>query len=131
MERVTGIGGIFIKAHDPEALRAWYQRHLGVPVTEWGGAVFRWHTPEKPEPDGMTVWSIMPMSSGYFAPSTATFMINYRVRDVRALIAVLREEGCQVDERIDESEHGIFGWVMDPEGNRVELWQPPAGGTPD
>ncbi|MFO1494307.1 MAG: VOC family protein [Lysobacterales bacterium] len=125
MERVTGIGGIFIKARDPEALRAWYQRHLGVPVGEWGGAVFSWHTPEGPTVDGMTVWSIMPMSSNYFAPSSAPFMVNYRVRDLRALVALLRAEGCEVDERIEESEQGVFGWVMDPEGNRVELWQPP------
>ena len=125
MERVTGIGGIFIKARDPEALRAWYQRHLGVPVGEWGGAVFSWHTPEGPTVDGMTVWSIMQMSSNYFAPSSAPFMVNYRVRDLRALVALLRAEGCEVDERIEESEQGVFGWVMDPEGNRVELWQPP------
>lgn len=125
MERVTGIGGIFIKARDPEALRAWYQRHLGVPVGDWGGAVFSWHTPEGPTVDGMTVWSIMPMSSNYFAPSSAPFMVNYRVRDLRALVALLRAEGCEVDERIEESEQGVFGWVMDPEGNRVELWQPP------
>lgn len=125
MERVTGIGGIFIKARDPEALCAWYRRHLGVPVGEWGGAVFPWHTPEGPTADGMTVWSVMPMSSNYFAPSTAPFMVNYRVRDLRALVALLRAEGCEVDERIEESEQGVFGWVMDPEGNRVELWQPP------
>ena len=127
MTRVTGIGGIFIKAKDPEALRAWYQRHLGIDVQSWGGTAFPWHTPERPNPDGATVWSVMPESSDYFAPSTAPFMVNYRVDDLHALLAVLREEGCVVDQKTDESEFGKFGWVMDPEGNKIELWEPPPG----
>jgi predicted enzyme related to lactoylglutathione lyase len=127
MKRVTGIGGIFFKARDPEALRAWYQRHLGIPVESWGGTAFRWNAPENPTGVGTTVWSIFKESTEYLAPSKSSFMINYRVADVRALVAVLREEGCAVDEKIDESEYGIFGWVVDPEGNKVELWQPPAG----
>lgn len=125
MDRVVGIGGVFIKARDPEALRAWYQRHLGFPLETWGGAVFRWQTPERPEPDGATVWSLFDADTTYFAPSSAPFMINYRVADLDALLAVLREEGCDVDERTEVSEQGSFGWVMDPEGNRVELWEPP------
>jgi predicted enzyme related to lactoylglutathione lyase len=125
MKRVTGIGGIFFKARDPEALRAWYRRHLGLDVQDWGGVTFRWHDPEAPEPDGVTVWSIMPASSDTFAPSSAPFMINYRVTDLVAVLDILRSEGCAVDERTEESEFGKFGWVMDPEGNRIELWQPP------
>jgi predicted enzyme related to lactoylglutathione lyase len=127
MTRVTGIGGIFIKARDPEALRAWYHRHLGIPVEEWGGTAFRWQTPEAPNPDGTTVWSIMPDSSNYFAPSQARFMVNYRVENLAALLEALRAEGCDVDPKTDESEFGKFGWVMDPEGNKLELWEPPAG----
>ena len=121
MQRVTGIGGIFFKAKDPKALRAWYQQHLGVDVQEWGGAAFEWTTP------GMTVWSINSDDSEYFAPSTAPFMINYRVADLAAVLEALRSEGCNVVEKTDESEFGKFGWVIDPEGNKVELWQPPAG----
>lgn len=128
MKRVTGIGGIFIKAQDPKALTAWYQKHLGIDVEVWGGAVFRWHTPERPEPDGATVWNLFPASSNYFAPSTAPFMVNYRVADLKALLVELRKEGCNVlDKSGEDSEYGKFGWVIDPEGNKVELWEPPAG----
>lgn len=127
MKRVTGIGGIFIKAKDPEALRAWYRDRLGLEVQDWGGAAFQWHTPGEPNPDGVTIWNLFPADSDYFAPSRAPFMVNYRVADLHALLQALREEGCEVDSKVDESEFGKFGWVMDPEGNRVELWEPPAG----
>lgn len=130
MSRVVGIGGIFLKARDPDALRAWYRDHLGLDVQPWGGVSFPWHTPERPALDGVTVWSVFPDSSTYFAPSTAPFMVNYRVEDLHAVLAALRAEGCDVDPKVDESEYGKFGWVMDPEGNRVELWEPPAGPTP-
>ena len=127
MKRVTGIGGIFFLAKDPTALRAWYQRHLGIDVQAWGGAAFDW-TDDRGQPvAGTTAWSIGAADSDAFAPSAAPFMVNYRVADLRALVAALRAEGCQVLDRIDESEYGIFGWVIDPEGNKVELWQPPAG----
>ncbi|HEX4896087.1 MAG TPA: VOC family protein [Solimonas sp.] len=125
MKRVTGIGGIFFKARDPVALRAWYQAHLGIDVQAWGGAAFRWVDDAGAPVGGTTVWSIG--DGAYFAPSQAPFMVNYRVDDLHALLAVLRREGCQVLDKIDESEYGKFGWVMDPEGNKVELWQPPAG----
>lgn len=122
MQRVTGIGGIFFKARDPVALRAWYQRHLGVNVLDWGGAVFDWG----PQ-GGSTVWSIGDLANDYYAPSTAPFMINYRVADLHGLLAALRAEGCTVLDKVDESEFGKFGWVMDPENNKVELWEPPPG----
>ena len=127
MKRVTGIGGVFLKAKDATKLREWYQKHLGIEIDAWGGTAFRWRNPDNPQGDGTTVWSIFEDSSTYFAPSTAGFMINYRVDDLHALLAVLRAEGCQVDEKVEESEYGKFGWVMDPEGNRIELWQAPAG----
>jgi predicted enzyme related to lactoylglutathione lyase len=130
VKRVTGIGGIFIKAKDPDALRNWYRKHLGIDVEDWGGVSFRWHEPGRPNPDGSTVWSVMPESSDYFAPSKAPFMVNYRVDDLHALLETLRAEGCDVDDKADESEFGKFGWVMDPEGNRVELWEPPPGPLP-
>ncbi|MBK7294446.1 MAG: VOC family protein [Holophagaceae bacterium] len=125
MKRVVGIGGVFIKARDPEALRAWYQRHLGIDVQDWGGTAFPWN-----KPDGVTVWSIFPDTSEYFAPSRAAFMVNYMVEDLHAVLAALRAEGCDVDPKVEASEFGAFGWVMDPEGNRVELWQPPAAPLP-
>ena len=127
MKRVTGIGGIFFKARDPVALRAWYQRHLGIDVLPWGGAVFAWvDEAGKPTP-GMTVWSIGEATTDHYAPSQSSFMINYRVQDLAALLKALREEGCNVLDKTDDSEYGKFGWVMDPEGNKVELWQPPTG----
>ncbi len=125
MTRVTGIGGIFIKAKDPAVMQAWYRKHLGIDVQDWGGTTFRWNEPATP--DGVTIWSIFPATSKYFDPSPAPFMVNYRVADLAALLTTLRAEGCVVDERLEESEHGKFGWVMDPEGNRIELWEPPPG----
>ncbi len=127
MKRVTGIGGIFFKARDPEALRAWYRTHLGLEIESWGGMSFRWHKPEKPELEGTTAWTIFPETTDYFAPSTAPFMVNYRVAELEPLLEALRAEGCKVDDRMDASEFGKFGWVMDPEGNRIELWEPPPG----
>ena len=127
MKRVTGIGGIFFKAQDAPALQAWYKKHLGVDVQDWGGAAFTWADADGKPVGGTTVWSIAPATSKQFAPSAATFMVNYRVEDLHALVKVLRDEGCNVLEKIDDSEYGKFGWVIDPEGNKVELWQPPAG----
>ena len=127
MRRVTGIGGIFFKARDPKALGEWYRKHLGVPVEDWGGVSFDWVTPENPAGVGSTVWSPFKDDTTYFAPSTQPFMVNYRVVDLDALLAALREEGCAVDEKVQDGEYGKFGWVMDPEGNRIELWQPPEG----
>lgn len=125
MKRVTGIGGIFFTAKDPEALRAWYQRHLGIDVQAWGGTAFRW-TDETGSPSGgTTVWSISAAGDSTFAPSAAPFMINYRVANLAQLLEELRREGCQVLEKSDASEFGKFGWVIDPEGNKVELWEPP------
>jgi predicted enzyme related to lactoylglutathione lyase len=125
MIRVTGIGGIFISARDPAKLRSWYKTHLGIEVQEWGGAAFRWVDGAGTPVNGTTVWSVG--DGSYFAPSSATFMVNYRVGDLHGLLRLLREEGCQVLEKVEQSEFGIFGWVMDPEGNKVELWQPPEG----
>jgi predicted enzyme related to lactoylglutathione lyase len=122
MQRVTGIGGVFFKARDPVALRAWYQTHLGIDVQSWGGTGFSWG-----KEGGTTVWSIGPNDNDYFAPSSAAFMVNYRVADLHALLAALRAEGCQVLDKTDDSEFGKFGWVVDPEGNKVELWEPPPG----
>jgi len=127
MKRVTGIGGIFFKAKDAPALRTWYQRHLGIDVQTWGGTVFSWADPDGKPSGGTTVWSIGSEDGDSFAPSKASFMVNYRVEDLYALVAVLKAQGCNVLDKIDDSEYGKFAWVIDPEGNKVELWQPPAG----
>jgi catechol 2,3-dioxygenase-like lactoylglutathione lyase family enzyme len=129
MARVTGIGGIFFKARDADALRAWYRAHLGLEIQDWGGVTFRTPGPGG-ESEALTVWTIFPSTSTYFTPSSAPFMINYRVTDLAAVLAALQAEGCAVDDRVEESEFGRFGWVQDPEGNRVELWEPPAGRFP-
>lgn len=127
MKRVTGIGGIFFRAKDAPALHAWYRKHLGIDVQPWGGTAFMWSDENGTPTGGMTVWSVFPENAEVFSPSSASFMVNYRVADLHALVAVLREEGCQVLDKIDESEYGKFAWVIDPEGNKVELWEPPAG----
>jgi len=127
MKRVTGIGGIFFNAKDPVALRAWYKTHLGIDVQAWGGAAFTWTDDQGNPVKGTTIWSIGSEEGDPFAPSRSSFMINYRVENLGALLQALRKEGCQVLEKTDESEYGRFGWVVDPEGNKVELWQPPPG----
>ena len=127
MKRVTGIGGIFFKAKDPVALRAWYRTHLGIDVQSWGGAAFRWADADGNPTTGTTIWTVAEAGGDFFAPSTSSFMVNYRVADLHALIQVLRSEGCRVLEKTEDSEYGKFGWVIDPEGNKVELWEPPTG----
>jgi predicted enzyme related to lactoylglutathione lyase len=131
-ERVIGIGGIFFKAREPERLRDWYRDHLGLAVTEWGGVYFDGRAASPTGRQTGTVWSVFPDHTEYFRPSTAPFMINYRVENLDDVLAALRAEGCAVDDRIESSEFGRFGWVADPEGNRLELWEPPpaAGASP-
>ena len=125
MKRVTGIGGIFFKAKDPDKLKAWYRTHLGIESEKWG-AVFNWRDDPR-SADGSTAWSIFPEQTKYFEPSTQSFMINFRVANLEELLNQLRAQGVEVDPKSGEdSDFGKFGWVMDPEGNRVELWEPPA-----
>lgn len=131
MKRVTGIGGIFFKAKDAPMLQNWYREHLGIDVQVWGGTSFEWADAEGHPIAGSTIWAISSEKSENFAPSHAPFMINYRVENARALAAILKEEGCNVLDKIEESEYGVFAWVIDPEGNKVELWQPPAGVDPE
>ena len=127
MKRVTGIGGIFFKAKDAPALQAWYKRHLGIDVQEWGGTAFSWTDSDGKPTGGSTIWSVGPADGDSFAPSKASFMVNYRVEDLHAVVTALKEEGCHVLDKMDDGEFGKFAWVIDPEGNKVELWQPPPG----
>ena len=125
MGRVTGLGGVFFKSDDPQRLYAWYERHLGLTPQE-GGVFFRWRDSETGEP-GTTVWSVFKKDSTYFEPSRAPFMLNYRVDNLDLLLEKLRAAGAQVDDRREDSQYGRFAWVTDPDGNRIELWEPPAG----
>ena len=120
MERILGIGGVFFKARDPKALAAWYREHLGVPVEEGQtyGALASGAAGEQ------TVWSAFPTDTAYFGPGPSPFMVNYRVRDLDAMLAQLRAAGAQVEDRVEDHSYGRFGWAVDPEGNRFELWQP-------
>ena len=127
MKKVTGIGGIFFKVQDPDKLRHWYSQHLGIECNDYGAADFQWREAENPDRPGKTVWSLFPSDTRYFDPSDREFMINYRVANLDALLAELRGNGVSVEERIEEYEYGRFAWIMDPEGNRIELWEPAAG----
>jgi predicted enzyme related to lactoylglutathione lyase len=128
MKRVTGIGGVFFKAEHPAKLYEWYEQHLGIQrEPHGGGASFRWREAEAPGREGMTVWSLFPTDTKYFEPSRSPFMINYRVDDLDALLEALRAEGVEVDPHREDYDYGRFAWIMDPEGNRIELWEPPKG----
>jgi predicted enzyme related to lactoylglutathione lyase len=120
MERVQGIGGVFFRARDPQSLAQWYEQHLGIPIEEWGGSVLR------AEAGDVTVWSPFRQDTEYFGSSGQQSMVNYRVRDLDAMLEQLRASGVEVDDNRHEDENGRFGWAVDPEGNRFELWQPPA-----
>lgn len=124
MAKVTGIGGVFLKSRgDGAALAAWYRDHLGIPLESFGGAVLRW--PDDPVADGgLTVWCTAGHDSTWFSPSTASVMINYRVDDLDALLAQLREAGVTIVGGPEQHENGRFAWIMDPDENKVELWQP-------
>lgn len=124
MKRVTGIGGLFFKSKDPHRLKEWYARHLDIKAEDDGTVRFWWRDDENPEDRGCTVWSPFPHNTTYFEPSKASFMFNYRVADLDSLLEQLRKEGVTVEDRVEEYEYGRFGWIMDPEGNRIELWEP-------
>ena len=124
MARVTGLGGIFFKARDRAMLGKWYREHLGIPVEDQGWAVFEWRERARPERVGSTVWSLFPAETAYFP---APCMINYRVDDLDRALAELAAEGVSVDDKRHEDANGRFAWITDPEGNRIELWEPAAG----
>ena len=117
MGRVTGIGGVFFKAEDPEKLYAWYEKHLGIARKD-GYVAFT-------EEDNLTTWAIFPKQSEHFAPSVSSLMINYRVEDLDGLLDTMRAEGVEIDPKREDHEYGKFAWIMDPEGNKIELWEPP------
>lgn len=123
MARVTGIGGVFLRSKDPKAMAKWYAEHLGITLSEYGGASFEWKD-EVPAGTGMTTWSAFPQDTKYFGDSGQTTMIDYRVDDLDALLAGLAAKGVWIDPKREDSDYGRFAWIKDCEGNRVELWQP-------
>ncbi|MEM7219444.1 MAG: VOC family protein [Pseudomonadota bacterium] len=124
--RVTGVGGVFFLANeDNKALAQWYAEHLGITPEPWGGVVLNWQK-DQADDGGMTVWHIGAADSDWFAPSTARFMINYRVDDMAALLAKLRRAGIPILDGPEYHENGVFAWIQDPEGNKIELWEPMA-----
>ena len=124
MARVTGIGGVFFKSKgDGKALAAWYQKHLGLTPEAWGGTILKWPD-DKADDNGLTVWHVAGKDSKWFSPSTASFMINYRVDNLDELLAQLRAAGVQIVDGPQTDDNGKFAWIMDPDENKVELWEP-------
>ena len=124
MAKVTGIGGIFFKSRgDNAALAAWYQKHLGLALEDFGGAIFKWPD-DKAEDQGLTVWHVAGKDSEWFSPSESSFMINYRVDNLDELLEQLRADGVQVVQGPESHENGKFAWILDPDENKVELWEP-------
>ncbi len=126
MAKVTGIGGVFFKSTgDNAALSAWYKKHLGMQLEEWGGSILRWPD-DKANDGGLTVWNVAEKGTKWFSPSNASFMINYRVDNLTELLAQLRAGGVAIVGGPESHENGKFAWIMDPDGNKVELWEPMA-----
>jgi predicted enzyme related to lactoylglutathione lyase len=124
MKRVKGLGGVFFKCQDPEKMKEWYKKHLDIESGQYGGQ-FEWRKAESDDGfPGYTAWGPFSADTQYFAPSEKPFMFNYRVDDLEALLKVLREEGVQVLDGMEDLEYGKFAWIMDPEGNKIELWEP-------
>ena len=123
MKKVTALGGIFFKCKDKQKLNAWYGEHLGLEVSDYG-TNFEWRDVDDPEKKGLTVWSPFKETTNYFDPSPKDFMINYQVDDIEALVEQLKKEGVILLDEIQSSDYGKFVHLMDPEGNKIELWQP-------
>jgi predicted enzyme related to lactoylglutathione lyase len=124
MAKVTGIGGVFFKSRgDRDALAAWYQQHLGLTLESFGGAILKWPD-DQAEDQGLTVWHVADADSQWFRPSESAFMINYRVDNLAQLLAQLRAGGVEIVGGPESHENGQFAWIMDPDGNKVELWEP-------
>lgn len=124
MAKVTGIGGVFfLSSGDEKALSSWYEKHLGMRLEDWGGAVLRWQD-DAAEDKGLTVWNIAASNSDWFGPGKSSFMINYRVDNMQAMLMQLSEAGIDILKGPEYAENGVFVWIMDPEGNKIELWEP-------
>jgi predicted enzyme related to lactoylglutathione lyase len=118
VERVLGLGGVFFRSRDPKALHEWYARHLGLEDAGFPGAIFSASAGDQ------TVWSPFAQDTSYFGSDAQHVMLNFRVRDLDAMLAQLRAAGVDVEDEVQAEENGRFGWARDPEGNRFELWEP-------
>ena len=123
MKRVTGIGGIFFKSKDPKSTKEWYAKHLGFNTDEWGAA-FITKKVEDPSKNAYLQWSPFSSQTDYFEPSQKEFMINYRVENIEKLVTLLKDEGVTICDEITSYDYGKFVHIMDPEGNKIELWEP-------
>lgn len=123
MKKVTGIGGIFFKCADPKKMNEWYARNLGLPVEKYG-TMFQARDMDDPEKTVFTIWSPFPDNTKYFEPSQRDFMINYRVENIEALVEELKNAGVTITDELTDSEYGKFVHILDPEGNKIELWEP-------
>ncbi|HTL68811.1 MAG TPA: VOC family protein [Lacunisphaera sp.] len=127
--RITGIGGIFMRAKSPQKLAAWYRRHLGLPVDDqWFGWSFEWRDAQRPKQKGCTVWSLFAPDAKQLGSPRQGHMVNYRVANLKKVVAALKKERVWIDPKgIEASDFGKFAWIKDGEGNRIELWEPPEG----
>ncbi len=129
MAKVTGIGGIFFKStSDHKTLAEWYRQNLGIPLEAWGGAVLRW-SEDKSADRGVTAWHVAEKNTKWFSPSSASFMINYRIDNMADMLAQLQRNGVEIVKGPESDENGTFAWVLDPDGNKVELWEPTPSAT--
>ena len=124
--RVIGIGGVFIKSEHHDQLSEWYQQKLGLRDVPGQGMTLKWRDADDPDKERLTIWSAFPARSSYFAPSDAPFMINYIVDDLDALLAKLEQQGVHIDPKREDYDYGRFAWIYDPDGNKIELWEPPS-----
>jgi predicted enzyme related to lactoylglutathione lyase len=123
MGRITGVGGVFVTSHDPKALTAWYRDVLGIAIESWGGAALRYNFPGHP---AVLIWNAMPAGSSYLAPSKREFMLNFAVDDLDAFLTRLKSKGVAVLKQDESDPNGRFAWILDPDGTKIELWQPKA-----
>ena len=121
---VTGLGGMFFKSRDPKGTLDWYRDHLGIDSADWGGFAFQWLEKDRPDQTGYTVWSAFPEDTKHFAPGDQSFMVNFRVSDLDGLMAALKQAGVEVVGEVEQHENGKFAWILDPEGRKIELWEP-------
>lgn len=125
MAKITGIGGVFFKTQNPKELAEWYKKYLGLNLEQWGGAILRWEQ-DAADDKGVTVWSAAPSDTQWFSPSEASFMINYRIDNMAEMLEQLKAGNIEIIKGPEYHENGVFAWIMDPAGNKLELWEPKA-----
>lgn len=123
MAKITGIGGVFFKTQNPQELNEWYKKHLGLNLEEWGGAILNWQN-NLAEDKGLTVWSTASADTKWFSPSESSFMVNYRIDNMDEMLVQLKAGNIEVLKGPEYHENGVFAWIMDPAGNKLELWEP-------